>query len=185
MQLTKVFISFLFASVVSAKDHGNSTSTKSQCKQIFKLTSITNLAANDTKLAQHFDNNQTAIDAFKSKAAEAQTKLTGLSSNSTLMDECASIQAHSEQVKACGQIKRAEYMVALAANETALQAKFDVRYWKLRCCNISWVLADKTLCRATLQRSMLSKPKPPTSKARSLACKATRPSRPFAPFSRI
>lgn len=128
MQLTNIFVSALLATAVSAKGHNGTDkaqSVKSQCSQMAKLTAETKLAANDTKLAQHFDNNQTMIDAFKTKAADAQTKLTTMEANTTLTAECAVIQAHDEAVSACGAMSSIEKMVSLAANDTKLTTKFD------------------------------------------------------------
>ncbi|KAH6639987.1 hypothetical protein BKA67DRAFT_665368 [Truncatella angustata] len=125
MQLTNVFVSFLLAAAVSAKGKNGTTSVKSQCKEYAKLSNQVELATNETKLADKFDNNQTAIDAFKAKAADKQTQLDTLSSNSTLMSDCAVIQAHAEAVDSCDQIQSWEKDIATAANDTKLAAKFD------------------------------------------------------------
>ncbi|KAI0121367.1 hypothetical protein BJ170DRAFT_143168 [Xylariales sp. AK1849] len=135
MQLTNVFVSFLLAAAVSAKGDnkaakGNSTSAstgtsvKSQCASIAKLTKMTNLAANETKLADKLHNNQTAIDAFKAKITSSQTKLTTLSSNTTLMASCAVIAAHEDAVDSCDSIAKMEKMIATAANTTKLNTEF-------------------------------------------------------------
>lgn len=129
MQITNVLVSFLLAASVSAKGGKNGTeSVKSQCQSIAKLTSESELATNDTKLAAKFDNNQTKIDAFKAKAADSTTKLTTLSSNSTLMTECSVIAAHEDAVDACDSMADWEKTVATAANTTKLDAKFDVSF---------------------------------------------------------
>lgn len=128
MQLTSIIVPFFLAAAVSAKGDGKNgtTSVRAQCAQISKLTKVVDLAANDTKLASHFDNNQTAIDAFKTKAADDQTKLTTMSSNSTLMTECSSIEAHAQAVNNCEKIASWEKTIATAANDTKLTSKFDV-----------------------------------------------------------
>ncbi|KAH8601100.1 hypothetical protein B0O99DRAFT_501735 [Bisporella sp. PMI_857] len=124
MQLSNILISFLLAAAVSAKGNRNgTTSIKSECKSIAKLTKITNLAANETKLALKFEGNQTAIDAFMAKAAEATTELTTLSANATLTESCAVIQAHEDSVDACDSISKMENLISKAANTTRLESK--------------------------------------------------------------
>ncbi|CAJ2503422.1 Uu.00g108160.m01.CDS01 [Anthostomella pinea] len=131
MQLTNVFISFVLATAVSAKGHNNGTtsvksaSVKSQCHEVAKLTSDVELATNDTQLGDHFDNNQTEIAAFKAKAADMQTELDTMSSNSTLMTSCAVIAAHEDAVDSCDKMQSWEKSIAAAANGTKLTDKFD------------------------------------------------------------
>ncbi|KAH8647160.1 hypothetical protein BX600DRAFT_443377 [Xylariales sp. PMI_506] len=122
MQFTSVFVSLLLASSAAAK---NSTSVKSQCSEVAKLTKVIDTASNDTKLATKFDNNQTLIDAYKTKAADDQTKLTTLTANATLMADCAVISAHEAAVDSCSKIAKYESEVALAANTTKLSSKLD------------------------------------------------------------
>ena len=125
MQLTSVVVSLVLAAAVSAKGNGGN-SIKSQCSQMEKLAKQSQLAANETKLASKFDNNQTAIDAFKAKVADKATQLTAMMSNTTLMDACAPIQAHAADVNQCDAIQKMEKMVATAANQTKLESKFEV-----------------------------------------------------------
>ncbi|KAI0139240.1 hypothetical protein BJ166DRAFT_125195 [Pestalotiopsis sp. NC0098] len=126
MQITNIFVSLVLATAVTAKGNKNgTTSVKSQCAQVAKLTSQVELATNDTRLADKFDNNQTAIDAFKAKAADKQTQLDTLSSNSTLMSSCSVIAAHEDAVDSCEKIASWEKNIAAAANDTKLTNKFD------------------------------------------------------------
>ncbi|KAF3020662.1 hypothetical protein E8E14_012842 [Neopestalotiopsis sp. 37M] len=126
MQITNILVSLVLATAVTAKGHKNGTaSVKSQCAQVAKLTSQAELATNDTRLADKFDNNQTAIDAFKAKVADKQTQLTTLSANSTLMESCAVIAAHEDAVDSCDKIASWEKNIATAANDTKLTNKFD------------------------------------------------------------
>ncbi|KAK6065277.1 hypothetical protein SCUP234_12633 [Seiridium cupressi] len=126
MQLTNVFVSFILAAAVSAKGKGNgTTSVKASCQQVAKLTQQAELATNDTKLADKFKNNQTAIDAFKAKVTAKQAQLDTLSSNSTLMADCAVVAAHENALDSCAQIQSWEKDIATAANDTKLTNKFD------------------------------------------------------------
>ncbi|KAI1861827.1 hypothetical protein JX265_009330 [Neoarthrinium moseri] len=150
MQLTNVFVSFLFASAVSAKGNKNGTdSVQAQCAQMAKLTQQVDLAANETKLANKFDNNQTAIDAFKAKVADKQAKLNTLSSNTTLTEACAVVFAHAQSVQACSKIQDWEQQIALAANDTKLTSKFDgnttkIDAFKAKASSAATKLADMT-----------------------------------------
>lgn len=101
----------------------DATSTKSQCKQVSKLTQITDLAANATKLAQKADNNATLIAEFQAKAATAATKLSTLSSNATLMAECNVIFAEEDMVNDCETMAKIEIAQEIVNNATML-AKF-------------------------------------------------------------
>lgn len=158
MQLTNIFVSFLLAASVSAKggNKNGTTSVKSQCQQIAKLSSQAELATNDTKLAAKFDNNQTAIDAFKAKTTAKQTELTTLSANTTLMSDCAVIAANEDAVKSCDQIQSWEKDIAAAANDTKLTTKFDVRIDPLHLPREHMLTIDN---RATPPRLMRSRPR--------------------------
>ncbi|ORY58574.1 uncharacterized protein BCR38DRAFT_460881 [Pseudomassariella vexata] len=115
----------ILAAAVSAKGDNNGDSVKSQCKSYARLTKATELAANATKLADKFDNNQTEIDAFKAKVADKQTELATLASNSTLMSSCAVVQAVEDDKDACDDMEDMEKMIEKASNPTKLADKFD------------------------------------------------------------
>lgn len=122
------FIVVALAGLVAAKGnkhHNGTASTKDQCKHISKLTKITDLAANTTKLAEKADNNATLIDAFKAKAAEATTQLATLTTNATLMDACTVIFAENEMEDGCEKIAKMEKANAIVANETLLAEHTD------------------------------------------------------------
>ncbi|KAI8624966.1 hypothetical protein F5Y19DRAFT_278797 [Xylariaceae sp. FL1651] len=136
MQITSVLVTSLLAAAVSAKGHNNGTasakghntgtaSVTSQCRSIAHMTKLIDLASNQTLLEDKTDGNQTKIDAIKAKAANFTTSLSALTSNTTLMDQCAIVTAHDEAILACGQIHELEKMMATAANDTKLQSKFD------------------------------------------------------------
>ena len=112
------------AGTVIAKGN-NGTSTKSQCKQVAKLTKIVNLAANSTRLDDKTDGNVTKADAIKAKASEAATTLQTLQANTTLMAACNQIFAVEDMEDSCQQMASLEKLQALVANSTKLDAKFD------------------------------------------------------------
>ena len=86
MQITGLLSSFILATAVLAKGDKNSTGTsvKSQCRTIAKMTSLVDLANNQTKLESKTDGNQTKIDEIKAKAANSTAMLSTLTANSTL-----------------------------------------------------------------------------------------------------
>lgn len=136
MQISNLFVSAILAMAVSAEGGDNNKGDKGgkggemsigkQCFQMAKWEMMEKLAANDTELAAKFHSNQTQIDAFKKKAADAEPKLKAMSANATLVGECAGINAQAKEMGECGKMKFAEKMIALAGNDTALQAKFKV-----------------------------------------------------------
>jgi hypothetical protein len=119
-------------------DKNNGTSTKGmkgngtrgnsingQCKQMAKLTKLTELAANQTKLDAMVAKgkiNATEVEAIKTKAAEATTKLATMTSNTTLVSECLVVDAHQKVVGQCKQIKKLTKLANLATNTTAKDA---------------------------------------------------------------
>lgn len=121
----KFFSVLLLAAAGSVIAKGNSTSTKSQCKQVQKLTKIVNLAANSTRLDDKTDGNATKADAIKAKASEAATTLSTLQANTTLMAACSQIFAVEDMEDACSQMASLEKLTALVANATKLDNKFD------------------------------------------------------------
>ncbi|KAL6711192.1 hypothetical protein ACN47E_005723 [Coniothyrium glycines] len=99
--------------------------TKKACKQIQKLTYLTTLAANQTKLDELVAKgkmNTTEVDGLKIKAAEATTMLQTLESNSTLTSECAVIQAAQQTKSDCRAMKQLQQLTSLASNQTAMDA---------------------------------------------------------------
>ena len=122
MKFTAAFVLALAGSAM-AKNKTGSTSTKSQCKQMAKLTALVDLASNTTALAAKTDNNATKIDAIQAKASDAATSLAALSTNSTLVAACAQIAAVDDMDDACSSMAKFESLIALAANTTALDSK--------------------------------------------------------------
>lgn len=112
------------ASVAIAKDGNNTdgTSTKSQCKQVSKLTKLMDLAGNSTKLDKVTKGNATKAADIQAKASQASTKLTELQGNATLMTACNQIFAVNDMEDACDKMQGLEKLNALIANQTALDA---------------------------------------------------------------
>lgn len=103
--------------------HAGGDPTKKACKQMQMLTSLTTLAANQTKLDELVAKGKldtAKVDDIKKKAADATTKLQTMSSNTTLTSECAAIKAKGQMKQQCGQMKRLQRMANLASNATAL-----------------------------------------------------------------
>lgn len=130
MQFSAVFVFALagFAAAKGGDGHvshakGNSTggtSVKSQCKQVQKLTKLTELAANQTKLGDLTNNNQTLMADITAKAEEAKTQLATIQSNTTLMGECNAIFATKSSLNNCEKMFEIEQAQKIAANETLL-----------------------------------------------------------------
>lgn len=111
----------------STESHGKGkgNSVKAECATIRKLTTLTALAANQTKLDELVSKgamDAKKVDDIKSKAAAATTKLQTLTSNSTLTAECASVNAEVNMKQECKQMKRLDMLAKLAGNTTALDA---------------------------------------------------------------
>lgn len=113
------------ASIAVAKDNNNTdgTSTKSQCKQVSKLTKLMDIAGNSTKLDKITEGNTTKADAIKAKAQEKSADLTALQSNTTLMAACTQIFAENDMEDACDKMQGLQKLNALIANQTALDEK--------------------------------------------------------------
>lgn len=130
MKFSSAFVLGL-AGLVAAKGHQDNasnstgTSTKSQCKEVSKLTSITELAANTTKLADKLKNNATKIAEFQAKAATATTELSTLQSNATLMTACNVIFAQEDMEESCGQMAEIQKANEIIANATLLAKVTD------------------------------------------------------------
>ncbi|KAK3315229.1 hypothetical protein B0H66DRAFT_337383 [Apodospora peruviana] len=99
------------------------TSTKGQCRQVARLTELTSLAADETKLEEITKNNATRVEAIKAKASAAAEQLATLSANSTLMATCEQIFAVNAMEDACQEMAHLEKLQALVANQTALDEK--------------------------------------------------------------
>lgn len=105
-------------------NHGNKDSVKVKCAEISSLTELADLVNNSTKLAefQAKHNLTTAeMQKLKNMAANATAQLTQLKSNTTLVKECATMQA-AENLKAqCKEMQQLTNLAKLANNATELQ----------------------------------------------------------------
>lgn len=96
------------------------TSTKSQCRQVEKLTALTEIAANTTKLDKITKGNATKAAEFQAKASTAATQLSTLQSNTTLMDSCNQIFAAQAMTQSCAEMASIEEGQKIVANQTLL-----------------------------------------------------------------
>ncbi|PVI04070.1 hypothetical protein DM02DRAFT_492008, partial [Periconia macrospinosa] len=95
------------------------------CKSITKLTALSNLAKNQTKIDALLSKGKlsdTQVTELKSQAANATAKLEGLLANATLASECAVINAHKNTLGECRKMKSLTKLAALASNQTAMDA---------------------------------------------------------------
>lgn len=110
------------------KSKGNGTRGNSidrQCSQMAKMTMLTQLVANQTKLDALVAKgklNDTEVTALKAKAANATTTLKTMESNTTLVSECNVINANKAVKAECKAMKMLAKTVSLANNQTAMDA---------------------------------------------------------------
>ncbi|KAK3320998.1 hypothetical protein B0T19DRAFT_444792 [Cercophora scortea] len=95
----------------------------SGCKQLNKLTQLTNLAANQTRLDEVTKGNATKAEAIKAKASAAATQLATLQANATLVASCEQKVAVRAAENQCEEMFKLEKLQALVANQTALDEK--------------------------------------------------------------
>ncbi|KAF3053778.1 hypothetical protein E8E11_005015 [Didymella keratinophila] len=119
---------------LEARKHGDGNSTKSNnpenvlkksCKKMRKLNALSQIAANQTKLDAWVAEGKldtAEVDALKAKAANATAELQTMQSNTTLVSECAIVNAERKSVNQCKQMKMLTKLAALAGNETAMTA---------------------------------------------------------------
>ena len=149
MRLVDLFLAILFAFAITsyafpdadfptleARKNGNNTKTddsrkslKKTCRKMRKLNMLTTLATNQTRLDEWIANGMLTAakaDKIKQKASKATTELKSLQSNSTLVGQCAIVNAGIENNKQCKQMNTLTRLAALASNETAM-AEFEAR----------------------------------------------------------
>ena len=107
--------------------HKNGTagadSERRQCAEISRLTELMDLVNNATRLQEletKHNLTQTQIDKLKSQAANDTTKLKTLQSNSTLMSQCAVVDADQKLKSQCHEMSALTKLSDLASNATAL-----------------------------------------------------------------
>lgn len=97
-------------------------STKATCKRLGHLSHLSNVATNqtlrDTLLADG-KLSQEQIDYIVIEGDAITSELNTLKSNTTLMSECGTINAHSKALKDCKKLDKLEKLVEMANNKTA------------------------------------------------------------------
>ncbi|TPX07723.1 uncharacterized protein E0L32_010619 [Thyridium curvatum] len=116
-------LTLAFAGVALARgNRGNSTgtSTKSQCRQVERLTFFADLAANTTRLDRFTKNNATRAAAIKAKVAQEAPQLQAMKANATLMGACNQVFAVHAMERSCRQMAHIQGLERLVANATRL-----------------------------------------------------------------
>jgi hypothetical protein len=100
------------SAALGANDYSNpwassDISVEAQCAEIDDLTQLVQMATNQTLMNGKVTNDN--LDVFEAAAlfaaaANASTKLTGLSSNATLVAHCAIVNAHKQLATTCDQM---------------------------------------------------------------------------------
>lgn len=121
-----------FPTLEPRKQHGNGTNSNNpervlekSCAKMRKLTVLSEIANNQTKLDEWVAKGKldtAEVDTLKAKAANATTELQTMQSNTTLVGECAVVDAERKSVSECQQMKKLTKLAALAGNETAMAA---------------------------------------------------------------
>ncbi|PSN68305.1 hypothetical protein BS50DRAFT_633909 [Corynespora cassiicola Philippines] len=145
MRSPRVLIAVLFAFIATAyalpefpaleaRKHdgdGNNGTSKNDnplnkaCHKMTKLTKLSDLANNQTKLDELMSKgriDQARVDEIKAKAANVTAELQSMQSNTTLVEECAVVNAHRKDLRRCKKMKRLEKLASMANNDTALVA---------------------------------------------------------------
>lgn len=119
---------------LEARKHGDGNSTKSNdpehalkksCKKLRKLNALSQIAANQTKLDAWVAEGKldiAEVGVIKAKVANATAELQTMESNTTLINECAVMNAERKSINQCKQMKMLTKLAALAGNETAMTA---------------------------------------------------------------
>jgi hypothetical protein len=103
-----------------------------QCAEVVKLEAILDLVNSAEELEQfgtRHNLTQIEIDDIKAKSVDEAERLRSLQSNTTLMQQCASLEASRQLRAECREMRRLVEIVSIADNQTALQefqAKHDL-----------------------------------------------------------
>ncbi|KAM7209583.1 hypothetical protein V8F20_000321 [Naviculisporaceae sp. PSN 640] len=114
----------------------NNTSTsdtsypKQQCRQLAQLTALSNLASDPSKLSSILSQIESSKDpskaaAFQAQVSSAQSELTALQSNATLVTTCAPVLAEMEMKQACRTMAQMEKLASWVADPSKLAEKTD------------------------------------------------------------
>ena len=98
-----------------------------QCHEMNKLTHLANFANNATEQSKH---NLTAaeVQKLKTEAAKEAPRLAKLNGNSTLVADCAIVDAGDKLKGECHKIQELTHLAMLNSNATALQAEETKRH---------------------------------------------------------
>lgn len=105
--------------------NGNGNSVNKACKKMAKLTKLTELANNQTKLDAMVSKgklNDTEVAEIKTKAQDASTQLQSMQANTTLVSECLVVDAHKKVVGQCKKMAKLTKLAAMKDNQTAIDA---------------------------------------------------------------
>ncbi|KAL2063898.1 hypothetical protein VTL71DRAFT_4392 [Oculimacula yallundae] len=122
MQLQFFLVSLLVATSAAA-DGAKPTSEKAQCNKIRKLERMIQTAANATLLQRVTHNDTAKMEAFQAKAKTAATELPTLTSNTTLVANCAIRNAARQLQNGCFETAELQAFIAFAGNATAVAQK--------------------------------------------------------------
>lgn len=104
---------------------GGGNSINRTCKKLSKLEKITQLAANQTHLDDLITKGKLTteeVDALKAKAANSTTELATMTSNATLVSECAAVNARKRVQRQCKTMAKLAKLTSIANNQTAIDA---------------------------------------------------------------
>lgn len=103
---------------------GNGTvSRDSQCGELARLTRLTDLANNATRLDKVTKGNATRADEIRSQASAAAPTLQALQANTTLAGACERVFAVRATERDCRRLASMERLQRVVANETLLDAR--------------------------------------------------------------
>lgn len=109
--------------ILHTRQQNRAQNTRRTCKKIQALTALSALATNQTQLDRLFAKGKMNEERRKwlmSEASNISLQLQTLTSNTTLVTECTTINAQRKDAARCRRLKKLEKLVSLANNHTAL-----------------------------------------------------------------
>ncbi|KAJ8060065.1 hypothetical protein OCU04_011675 [Sclerotinia nivalis] len=122
MQYSTLLVTILLSTAVAAKGNNGTLTEEQTCKEMLGLNSLVKFANDPAKVEAITGNDTTKVAAFQAKASAASVKLTELQSNTTLMTNCAVIDAAIMTNSSCTQQFLLQKFVDFAANDTLVTA---------------------------------------------------------------
>ncbi|KAF7866897.1 hypothetical protein EAF04_005738 [Stromatinia cepivora] len=122
MQYSTLFVTLLLSAAVAAEGNNGTLTEEQTCKEMLGLNKLVKLANNPAKVEAITGNDTTKVAALQAKASAASVKLTELQSNTTLMANCAVIDAAIMTNSSCTQEFLLQKFVDFAANQTLVTA---------------------------------------------------------------